>query len=233
MTSIVSTLRRSPPRCDRGLDLLGDHLHAVFEVAIRRAEAEIRQQFFDQQFGRAAIHVDLGLDVRLDVGERIEIQRDEFDGLVHADRAEGPARDGTEKSLGKLAVRQRVDDFIEPPLDARPDRTLLGFVTEATNHQLDGAVHIPCVQFDALDRVFLAAAPIAFFEALAGPLRDCAKIGVVIGERVDQRLRAFGDQRVARNRLDDGKTHRMRSFRRPARTRLTGSGSGYRRIRCT
>ena len=85
---------------------------------------------------------------------------------VDADGAEGLARDRAEERLGKLAVGQRVDHLVEPPLDARPDGALVHFVAEARAHQLDACPDVLLVQLDALDRVLLAAAPVALLEAL-------------------------------------------------------------------
>ena len=67
-------------------------------------------------------------------------------------------------------------------------------------HQLDAAVDVLVVELDALDRVLLAAAPVAVLEALRRAPRDGAELGVVVREGVDQRLGAVRDQRVARTR---------------------------------
>ncbi len=183
---------------DQGLHLVRDHLHAALEIAVGRAEAEIGEQFFGQQFDVAAVRVQLGLDLRMHAADRIEIEREEFDGSVDAYGAEGLARDRAEERLGELAVGQRIDDLVEPPLDARPERALVHLVAEAAAHELDAARDVLLVELDALDCVLLAAAPVALLEPLRRAARDGAELGVVVGERIDQQLGAVGDQRVTR-----------------------------------
>ena len=133
----------------------------------------------------------------VDVGERVEVERDEFDRGIDADRAESAPRDRAEEGLRELVVGQRIDDLGEAALDGRPDRALVDVVAEPVPHQLDRAVDVAVVEVDALDRVLLAAAPVAVLETLPGALGDGAELGVVVRERVDERLRALCDQRVA------------------------------------
>ena len=68
---------------------------------------------------------------------------------------------------------------------------------EPRAHLRDGAVDALVVELDALDRIALAAAPVARFEALRRAARDRAKLGVVVGERLDQRGGALFDECVA------------------------------------
>ena len=70
-------------------------------------------------------------------------------------------------------------------------------LAEPRAHLRDGAIDALVVQLDALDRIALAAAPVALFEALRRAPRDGAKLGVVVRERLDERARAFFDERVA------------------------------------
>ena len=225
MTSSFSTRAPFDAAFERRLQLVGDPLHAQLEVAVRRAEAEVRQQFLDEQLQRPAIDVVLGLDVRGDAAERVEVEREEFDGRVDADRAERLARDRAEVRLLEFGVGQRVDDLGVAALDARPDRPLVDLVAEPAPHQLDAAVDVSRVKPDALDRIALAAAPVALLEALARALRDLAELGVVVREQVDQDLRAVPDELVPRAGLGDGQVQGL--------ARPRGSGSARRRTRCT
>ena len=235
MTSTDSIARRSLPELIEGLHLVGDHLDAVLEVAIRRAEAEIGQQLLGEQFDVAAVGVDLGLDVRAHVAERVEVQRDELDRRIDADRAEGLARDRAEERLDEFVVRQRIDDFVEPALDARPDGAFVHVLAQALAHELDAARDVLVVELDALHRIFLAATPVALLEALRRAPRDQAEFRVVVREGVDQQPGAVDDQRVAGGGLCDGQVHRRNvpCVAQPGPDPLRGCGSARRRIRCT
>ncbi len=218
---------------ERRLQLVGHHLHAALEVAVWGAEAEVGEQFLDQQLDGAAVDVDLGLDVRRDVRERVEVERHELDRRVDAHGAEGLPRDRAEERLREVVVRQRVDDLGEAALDARPDRALVHVLAEHAVHDLDRAVHVLRVQPDALDRVALAAAPVAFLEALSRPLRDRAELRVVVRERVDQSLRAVLHQLVARARPGGRKIQEVCLPFPAAHGAPTGCGSARPRTRCT
>ena len=124
----------------------------------------------------------------------------------------------------------------EAALDARPDRALLHVVAEPAPHQLDGAVDVAVVEVDALDGVLLAAAPVALLEALPRALRDRAELGVVVRERVDERLRAVATSSSRLPVCDGSVVHLHRPGSAAFRLRtaaIRGCGSGRRRTRCT
>jgi hypothetical protein len=216
ITSIDSIGAPLAARIDQRLHLVGDHLHAALEVAVRRAEAEVGQQLLGEELDVATVRVQLGLDVRLHAAERIEVERDELDGRVDTDRAEGLARDRAEERLRELVVGERVDDLVESPLDARPDRAFVHVLAEPVPHQLDAAGDVLVVELDALDRVLLAAAPVAFLESLRRAARDGPELGVVVAERVHEQLGAVRDQRFARGGLCDCQVHQLVARRRCA-----------------
>ena len=177
---------------------VGDDPHAAIEVEIRRAEAEVGEHFLEQQLERAAIAVDGGLDRRGDRAHRIQVERDELDRGVDADRAEGAARDGVEEGLVELQVRQLVDQLGKAALDAAPERALGRILAaEPLAHVRDGAIDALVVELDTLDRIALAAAPVALLEALRRAPRDGAKLGVVVGEGLNERRGALIDECVA------------------------------------
>jgi len=60
---------------------------------------------------------------------------------------------------------------------------ILGLGAQALLQLRDGGVNVAVVELDALDRIALARAPVARFEALRGAPRDRAELRVVVGER--------------------------------------------------
>ena len=172
-------------------------LHAAVEIDVGRAEPEVREHFLEQQFERAAVHVDVRFDRRGDGGDGVEVERDKFDRGVHADRAERAARDRVEECLVELPIGKRLDEFRKPPLDAAPHRAFRRLVAELRAHFRNGAIDVLVVKLDALHRVALTSAPVARFEALRRAPRDHPIFSVVVGERLHERRCALFDQRVA------------------------------------
>ena len=70
-------------------------------------------------------------------------------------------------------------------------------LAEPLAHVRDGAIDALVVELDALDRIALAAAPVALLEARRRAARDGAELGVVVGEGLNERRGALFDECVA------------------------------------
>ncbi len=93
----------------RELDVRSDVPDAAFEVAPRRAEAVVGKQLLEQQVERPAVGVALGHRRRVRAAQRVELQGEELDVCVDADRAEQPPGDRAEEGLQELRVGHGLD----------------------------------------------------------------------------------------------------------------------------
>ena len=100
--------------------------------------------------------------------ERIEVERDELDRGVDADVPKVRRVTELKNVLANSQVGQRRRSArSKRRLMLRPERALVRVLAEPVAHERDGAVDELVVELDALDRVALAAAPVARLEALA------------------------------------------------------------------
>jgi hypothetical protein len=166
-----------------------------------RAEAVVGEDLLEQQVERAAVDVALGDGGRVGAAERIELEREELDVRVHADRVEEPARDRAEESLQEFRVGQRLDALRIVGLDLGPERGVVRGVTELQAQLGDRAVDRGGIELEPGYDVGLAAGPVPALEALRRAPRDRPELGVVPREGRDDRGRAFRGARVAQRML--------------------------------
>src|SRR5262249_20945364 len=110
---------------------------------------------------------------------------DELDVGRDADGAEQPAADGAEEGLGELRVGERHDLCGELAANLLPQAAVGGVPPELEAQRGNGLVDVLVVQLDALDRIALAALPVARVEALRRTARDGTELRVVAGKGLD------------------------------------------------
>ena len=158
---------------------------AAFEVAPGRAEPEIGQQFFDEQVQRAPIGIGVADHLRGDAAQRIQVENEELDRGVDADRAEQPSGDRAEVGLEEFRVGQLGDLGGEALLDQPPERHVVDALAEPARQVVNGPVDAFRVEVEPLDDVALGAGPVEVLEALRRTPADRAEFPVVVGEFVD------------------------------------------------
>ncbi len=201
MTSTSRSGRVSPRRFQVKFHVRGHVADAALEVAPGGAEAVVGQELLEQEIERAAIGVAVRHDDRARAAERIDLEREELDFRVHADRVEEPPRDRAEESFQELRIGEYRDAPRIVGLDRRPQRGVQRGISEALLHLRDRLVDHGGVELEALDDVGLAAGPVAVLESFRGTPRDRAVFRVVAGERRDDRGRALGGARIAQRML--------------------------------
>ena len=203
-----------------GRDVLLDVPYAALEVDPRALQRDVIEQVLDQHADITAVAVETRLGVAACALERIEVDRRELDALIDADRAEQPPRNGAEEGPCERRVRQSRAALQEPIPQQTPQITVGRLATEHRAHLGDGAIDPKIVEIDALDRVLLAAVPVAGLETRLRSPSDRAEVRVVPGER----------HREAPCAVLDGQSVHERG-QRPRRA-LRGCGSGHPRTRC-
>ena len=119
------------------------------------------KQLLDRQRQVALHGVDARDPVRLRRDQRVQVGGHELDVRGHADGAEQLARDRAEERLAELVVRQAFRQIGEVPLDVGPQRPVAYVLAQRDFEIGHCGLHAPFVQLDALDRVLVAAGPVA------------------------------------------------------------------------
>ena len=203
-----------------GRDVLRDVPYAALEVDPRALQRDVIEQVLDQHADITAVAVETRLGVAACALERVEVDRCELDALIDADRAEEPPRNGAEERPCERRVGQPGAALQEPITQQTPQIAVGGLVAVRRAHLGDGAIDPEIVEIDALDRVLLAAVPVAGLETRLRSPGDRAEVRVVPGER----------HREAPCAILDGQSVHERG-RRPRRS-IRGCGSGHPRTRC-
>ena len=139
------------------LDVRRDVADASLEVAPGRAEAVVGKQLLEQQVERAAVGVALGHRRRARAAQRVELQGEELDVRIDADRAEQAPGDRAEESLQELRVGVGGDAARVVRLDLVPERGVERRLAEAPPDFRDGLVDHRRIELEPLDDVGLRA----------------------------------------------------------------------------
>jgi len=124
----------------------------------------------------------------------LDIQRHEFDAVIHAVGGEQAPGQGVVERLVQLTIDTAIDQGGEIAFDLRPEQPGIARAGQQLLQPCTALAHAEVIQFNTRDCVGFGGGPITVLEALAGTPADLGEAMVVILEALRDATGKAGGQ---------------------------------------